>query len=97
MTDALVKQLQKEVERLKRRNKVLIRRLKRLQSESTDLENELETIEALNEVAPLAPIAPKMQCPTKCGGELKWHEAGPAGKILLCNTIQCKYREVKKC
>lgn len=87
----LEKQLAREIERLKRRNRTLINRIKRLTSDNSHLTEEIDILEM-----PIAPQKKRYEhtC-TVCSHEMEYLPAGPVD-IILCKNIKCNNRIVIK-
>lgn len=85
-----LERLQKEVERLTRRNKILTNRISRMAEENQELIDELAQYEVKKIVS-----KPKMHICPKCTKKLDEYP-GPTNKIvLLCSDFpKCTFRKV---
>ena len=92
MTEALVKQLQAENDRLKKRVRLLEKRLAKFRKKTNDLEDEIEELDILAEIKTTLNTKVKSddRCP-QCGRELQYHSL-PFGELVLCSNETCKYR-----
>lgn len=85
--------MEKELENYKRRNKILTKRIARLQEENAKLVEEVETLEALKE--PMEKVEePKkvVKYCNKCGNELLT-VADFSGKIIyVCENSNCRVK-----
>ena len=83
--------LQKEIDRLSRRNKLLTRRVKKLSEENQSLADELDKSEALAIRIPRNNICPK------CASDLETMTLYNNKVLEICsNYSTCKYKKVKE-
>ena len=93
MVENKEKQLQKEIDRLLRRNKILTKRIKKIQLENESLVDELNEIEAVRSVR----VVIQEACP-HCGSGVS-KTTIPSGRLLvMCDRYptNCKYKEIKE-
>lgn len=84
--------LQKEIDRLLRRNKILTKRIHKLQLENASLLEDLERLETVNYRTNLVKVCPL------CASEVE-SIVLPIGKTLtICSRYpeRCSYRELKE-
>jgi len=87
---------QKEIERLNRRNKLLSKRIKKLQEENQNLAKELDTVEQLAEIkqTPTKRVTGAQHCP-KCGGHIDKVNAYKGKQVHICSNFpECTYRGI---
>jgi hypothetical protein len=89
-----IKQLQKEVERLKRREKIHINRIKRLNEENGKLAEEIETLEVHSKFKRKVQRVPADFCPI-CGGEIDVQDMGH-GTLIVCKMKNCSFKKMVK-
>lgn len=91
LEDQEKKLLQKEVERLNRRNKLLTKRIKKMEEANQNLIAEIEEAEAKSEV--LQAKMPNKGCP-QCGSILDEIIKADGSVLYICSQIpQCNYRK----
>ena len=91
MTEAQIIQLQKEIARLKRREKILTNRVRRLHEENERLASELDSAEKTEKKAKRVPAD---ACPS-CGGTLEITDIGHA-ILTVCLSKNCSFKKTKK-
>ena len=85
----MMEDLQKEVERLKRRNKILTKRCKKLEEENTKLCEELDLLEARNS----AIMIEKLDVCPECGEDLVEYTKPDSSVLTRCSNFpHCKYK-----
>jgi predicted RNase H-like nuclease (RuvC/YqgF family) len=96
MSEELVKQLQKEILRLKRREKILSNRVKRLYEDNENLATEIENLEEeySAKFKKGAKRAPKEGC-RKCGSEIDLLDMQHQ-TVIVCRSKTCNFRKVIK-
>lgn len=85
-----VKLLQKEIDRLTRRNKLLTKRIKKMEEANKNLIEEIEELEAKSEVVNVR--VQDTGCP-ECGSELQEITKPDGSQLYICSNMpQCRYR-----
>ena len=92
MENSKSKQLEKDIEKLKRRNKILTNRVKRLQKENQRLSREMDIMEALAEK--VKDIRQCKICPS-CGNTMEILQSFGNKRIWFCSGKNCINREVE--